>query len=55
MFGDIGALLLWGARATPYIFFALSGYLLARPFARAIVGGKPMPSIWRYTGRVLCA
>jgi peptidoglycan/LPS O-acetylase OafA/YrhL len=48
IFGTLGGPVLWGARATPYIFFTLSGYLLARPFARAIVQGRPMPSIGRY-------
>jgi peptidoglycan/LPS O-acetylase OafA/YrhL len=47
-FGDVGSLALWGARATPYIFFTLSGYLLARPFARALIGGKRKPSVKRY-------
>jgi acetyltransferase len=31
-----------------YIFFALSGYLIARPFIRAFVAGDPMPSISNY-------
>jgi peptidoglycan/LPS O-acetylase OafA/YrhL len=47
-FGDTGSFLLWGARATPYIFFTLSGYLLARPFARAILGGGRKVSVRRY-------
>jgi peptidoglycan/LPS O-acetylase OafA/YrhL len=54
VFGDVGGVLLWGARATPYIFFTLSGYLLARPFARAIASGSRKPSVKRYArSRVL--
>jgi peptidoglycan/LPS O-acetylase OafA/YrhL len=30
------------------IFFVLSGYLLYRPFARAILRGEPLPSVRRY-------
>ena len=30
------------------LFFTLSGFLLYRPFAAAIVGGRPLPSMRRY-------
>jgi peptidoglycan/LPS O-acetylase OafA/YrhL len=30
------------------IFFVLSGYLIARPFARAFVDGRPRPSVRRF-------
>jgi peptidoglycan/LPS O-acetylase OafA/YrhL len=35
-------------RAAIYIFFALSGYLLSRPFLSAYLVGTPQPSISRY-------
>jgi peptidoglycan/LPS O-acetylase OafA/YrhL len=35
-------------RAGIYIFFALSGYLLSRPFLAAYLVGTPQPSISRY-------
>ena len=31
-----------------FVFFVLSGYLLARPFLRAIVDGEPRPATGRY-------
>jgi peptidoglycan/LPS O-acetylase OafA/YrhL len=31
-----------------WVFFALSGYLLTRPFLRAYIGDEPMPSVRRY-------
>jgi peptidoglycan/LPS O-acetylase OafA/YrhL len=37
-----------GLNAGLFVFFALSGYLLARPFAQALVGARRMPSIARY-------
>jgi acetyltransferase len=48
VFGSLGGPLLWGARSTPYIFFALSGFVLSRPFVRGLVGGNRMPSVGRY-------
>ncbi len=35
-------------RSGIYIFFALSGYLLTRPFLASYLVGTPMPSIPRY-------
>ena len=35
------------------IFFVLSGFLIYRPFARANIGHRPFPSIWRYVVRRL--
>lgn len=34
--------------AAVWVFFALSGFLLGRPFARALLGGRPLPSLRRY-------
>src|SRR2546423_1616625 len=31
-----------------YIFFVLSGYLIARPFVRAFVASESMPDVGRY-------
>ena len=31
-----------------WLFFVLSGYLLARPFARALIEGKPLPPLGPY-------
>jgi peptidoglycan/LPS O-acetylase OafA/YrhL len=43
---------LWnGSRTTVYLFFALSGFLIARPFVAALLDGRPLPA-WRdYTRR----
>jgi hypothetical protein len=35
-----------GTRMTVYIFFALSGFLIARPFVTALLDGRPLPA-WR--------
>lgn len=35
-----------GSRMTVYIFFALSGFLIARPFVNALLDGRPLPA-WR--------
>jgi peptidoglycan/LPS O-acetylase OafA/YrhL len=40
--------LVFGTKAAVYIFFALSGYLIARPFAYALVRGTRLPSFGRY-------
>jgi peptidoglycan/LPS O-acetylase OafA/YrhL len=34
-----------------FVFFALSGYLIARPFVRAFVFGRPLPPIRAYLAR----
>lgn len=41
---DVFVDLRWGLT----LFFALSGFLLFRPFAAAILGGRPLPSISAY-------
>jgi len=46
-YGAIGLLALAGGMSLS-VFFALSGYLIARPFVRAYVHGKPQPAIRRY-------
>ena len=41
----------WVLRALPvsvYLFFALSGFLIARPFVEAAVLGRPRPAVDRY-------
>jgi peptidoglycan/LPS O-acetylase OafA/YrhL len=42
-----------------WIFFSLSGYLIAAPFLRALADGRPLPSLRRYAvrraGRILPA
>ncbi|HZQ57246.1 MAG TPA: acyltransferase [Acidimicrobiales bacterium] len=35
-----------GTRTTVYLFFALSGFLIARPFVTALLDGRPLPQ-WR--------
>jgi peptidoglycan/LPS O-acetylase OafA/YrhL len=43
---------LWqGSRTTVYIFFALSGFLIARPFLTALLDGTPLPSSRAYAVR----
>jgi peptidoglycan/LPS O-acetylase OafA/YrhL len=48
MFGPVLGELLASAGSGVPIFFALSGYLIVRPFARAFIDGRPPPSIVRY-------
>jgi peptidoglycan/LPS O-acetylase OafA/YrhL len=47
-FGAVPGRVLMSLNDGLYIFFVLSGYLLARGFARAIVEGRPTPSLRRY-------
>ena len=43
---------LWqGSRTTVYIFFALSGFLIARPYIVALLDGSPLPSLRAYAIR----
>jgi peptidoglycan/LPS O-acetylase OafA/YrhL len=47
-FGDhLGSALSYGNLGL-YIFFVLSGYLIARPFVRAFVAGEALPDLPRY-------
>lgn len=48
MFGPVGGRALVELRMTPYVFFVLSGFLIARPFVKSIVRGEPLPAIRRY-------
>jgi peptidoglycan/LPS O-acetylase OafA/YrhL len=44
------ALFLFGASGVA-LFFALSGYLITRPFVRSLVAGEPLPSVGAYAIR----
>lgn len=48
MFGSVLGELLASAGSGVPVFFALSGYLISRPFVRAFIDGRPPPSIVRY-------
>jgi peptidoglycan/LPS O-acetylase OafA/YrhL len=53
-FGPIFGPLFSSLDMSLYIFFVLSGYLIAGPFVRALIEGERMPSFRRYTrARVL--
>jgi peptidoglycan/LPS O-acetylase OafA/YrhL len=43
---DIHTSLWVGSRTSVYLFFALSGFLIARPFVTALLDGAPLPA-WR--------
>jgi peptidoglycan/LPS O-acetylase OafA/YrhL len=43
---DIHTSLWVGSRTSVYLFFALSGFLIARPFVTALLDGVPLPA-WR--------
>lgn len=49
--GRIGGAILSAGGSGAYLFFALSGYLLSRPFLRAYVEGSPFPRPVRYVWR----
>ncbi len=42
-----------GSRTTVYLFFALSGFLIARPYVAALLDGSPLPMPGRYAARRL--
>jgi acetyltransferase len=48
IFGDLGERFLTGLAVCVYVFFVLSGYLIARPFVRAYVEGTDMPRVRPY-------
>lgn len=50
-YGAIAGEMLENARIGIYAFFALSGYLIARPFAHAYLRGEPGPDLRRYLRR----
>ncbi|MCW3038700.1 MAG: acyltransferase [Solirubrobacterales bacterium] len=58
-YGQLGGSLLLGLQTTVYVFFALSAFLLSRPFVRAALGEAPFPSVRRYArhrvGRIVPA
>ncbi len=45
--GPLGALM-WPLESGVTLFFVLSGFLLYRPFAAAVLAGRPRPSVRRY-------
>ena len=47
-FGSLGELVLDALPASVYLFFALSGFLITRPFVDAFVAGGPRPSLRSY-------
>jgi peptidoglycan/LPS O-acetylase OafA/YrhL len=47
-YGRIADLLLDGVRFSVFVFFAISGYLISRPFVHAFVRREPFPSISGY-------
>jgi peptidoglycan/LPS O-acetylase OafA/YrhL len=47
-FTDLGAALFNSAALGLFIFFALSGYLIAAPFIRAVVSARPSPRVPDY-------
>lgn len=58
-YGRVGGALVFGLQTSVYVFFALSAFLLSRPFVRAALSGAPLPSWRRYArhraGRILPA
>jgi peptidoglycan/LPS O-acetylase OafA/YrhL len=40
--------LLFGLEHGLYLFFVLSGYLIARPFVQSFIAGQPPPPTWSY-------
>jgi peptidoglycan/LPS O-acetylase OafA/YrhL len=49
VYGHVGGPALQALNTGVYVFFVLSGYLLGRPFVRAIVQARPFPSLQRYS------
>lgn len=58
-YGQVAGSLMLGMQTTVFIFFALSAYLLSRPFIRAALQGGRFPSVRRYArhrvGRIVPA
>ncbi|WP_354700063.1 O-acetyltransferase [Paraconexibacter sp. AEG42_29] len=58
-YGKVAGSLMLGMQTTVFIFFALSAYLLSRPFIRAALSGGRFPSVRRYArhrvGRIVPA
>jgi peptidoglycan/LPS O-acetylase OafA/YrhL len=47
-FGPVAEVVLETLPVAVYVFFALSGLLISRPFVEAFIAGRPMPSLGRY-------
>ncbi len=47
-FGPVIGLVLDALPTAVYLFFALSGFLIARPFVEAFISGAPLPSLRSY-------
>ncbi|UTI64852.1 acyltransferase [Paraconexibacter antarcticus] len=58
-YGKVAGSLILGMQTTVFIFFALSAFLLSRPFIRAVLEDRPLPSFRRYgrhrVGRIVPA
>jgi len=58
-YGRLGGNVMQALQTSVYVFFALSAFLLSRPFVRSAVYGTPFPSVRRYArhrvGRILPA
>lgn len=58
-YGRVGGSLILGMQTSVFVFFALSAFLLSRPYIRAALHGAPMPSARRYlrhrVGRIVPA
>ncbi len=46
--GDLGTRVVYHLNLGVYVFFVLSGYLLARPFLATMLDGAPFPAVGRY-------
>lgn len=59
VYGRLPGSLMLGMQTSVYVFFALSAFLLSRPFVRAAVHGTRFPSVTRYArhrvGRIVPA
>ncbi|MCW3014781.1 MAG: hypothetical protein JWO02_1873 [Solirubrobacterales bacterium] len=58
-YGTVPGSLIGGLQTSVYVFFALSAFLLSRPFVRSALGGTAFPSVRRYArhrvGRIVPA
>jgi peptidoglycan/LPS O-acetylase OafA/YrhL len=50
-YGSVAGHILGSTHLGLFVFFALSGYLISRPFVRALVADAPVPNLARYARR----